>query len=85
MEAVVTHRFYGAEDGKIYPRWFEVGEIVRGALASCAVEQGDAVTEKKRQPMAPEHLKTSSASPQDQVSQEPIAKPRRGRPPKSLS
>lgn len=82
MEAKVTHRFYGAEDGKIYPRWFEVGEIVAGDLAHCAIEQGDAVPAKKREAPEPEHRKTLSVSPQAQASQEPIAK-KRGRPKQS--
>ena len=85
MEATVIHRFYGAEDGKIYPRWFNVGEIVRGELALCAIEQGDAVSEKKRQPLAPDHLKTSSVSQPAPVSPEKTAPKRRGRKPKSLS
>ena len=31
---------YGVEDGKIYPRTFKVGEVLRGDLAASAVLEG---------------------------------------------
>jgi hypothetical protein len=79
MEARVTHRFYGAADGTVYPRYFEVGELIDGDLAHCAIEQGDAIPAKKREAVEPENRKTSSSLPAGQVSQEKIVKPR-GRP-----
>jgi len=40
MKAKVTKRFRGVEDGKIYPRWIEEGETIRGRLAQIAVKAG---------------------------------------------
>ena len=85
MDAKVTHRFYGAEDGTIYPRWHEVGDIVKGDLAHCAIEQGDAVPAKKREPIVPDHQKTLSVSQPAPVLPKKTAPKRRGRPPKSSS
>lgn len=46
----VIKRFYGAEDGKIYPRWFEVGEVIDGDLANSALIQGVAEDTTKKKP-----------------------------------
>ena len=40
MQAKVTKRFRGVEDGKIYPRWIEEGETIQGRLADIAVKAG---------------------------------------------
>lgn len=38
----VTRRFFGVEDGKVYPRMIEVGETVTSELATAAIAGGHA-------------------------------------------
>jgi len=82
MEATITHRFYGAVDGDVYPRWHEVGDKVYGELAHAAVDSGCAETKKKRQPPQPEHRKASSASRPVPASRKKTATKRKDRKPK---
>jgi hypothetical protein len=43
MNAVVTQPFMGTVDGEVYPRQFNVGDKIAGALAEVAVKEGWAV------------------------------------------
>jgi hypothetical protein len=43
MNAVVTQPFMGTVDGEVYPRQFNVGDKVAGALAEVAIKEGWAV------------------------------------------
>ena len=90
--AIVKERFFGAPDDDIYPRWYEVGDVITGDLAIAEVENGRAFWEgqksEKKPPrnMAidkPERNKLTLSSPQGQASQEKTVKRRRGRPRKS--
>lgn len=38
--AKLKERFHAVPDGEIYPRWFEAGEEVSGAVADAARECG---------------------------------------------
>lgn len=75
----VTKRFYGAKDGEIYPRWFEVGEIIEGDLATTALDQCVAEDLKKKPPLnkslesAPRN-KQSLSSPAGQASRKKMFK-----------
>lgn len=43
MEARVTKAFPGVPEGEVYPRQFEVDDIVTGRMAEVAVAEGWAV------------------------------------------
>jgi hypothetical protein len=62
MEAKVIKRFYGAEDGQFYPRWFEVGDEIKGDLAVSAIQAGNAKAKKKRRAPRPKYVKNDSGS-----------------------
>ena len=83
MEVTLLKRIYGVADGEVYPKWHAAGTVVSGDLAYSAVEEGCAVMKKKRQPIAPEHLKTGSVSQPDPALPKKTVPKRRGRPPKS--
>jgi hypothetical protein len=36
----LKERFFAVPEGKIYPEWFEAGDIVTGSVAKAAAERG---------------------------------------------
>ena len=80
---IVTKKFKGVEDGKIYPRWFDVGEMLSGDLAASALLQGVAENVKKKPPInkalneAPKN-KQSLSSPAVPRSLKKMLKKRKG-------
>lgn len=59
MEARVTKAFPGVQDGEVYPRQFEVDEIVTGRMAEVAVAEGWAVEDGAKTKEAPKRRPSS--------------------------
>lgn len=72
-EARVLERFLGVSDNAIYPRYFEVGEVIYGSLAKSEIESGRAVSLAKKPPRTKEQERTLSL-PQDRASQKKTVK-----------
>lgn len=83
MKAKVIDEFLGVEDGKIYPRKFEIGEIISGDLARSEVESGRAEDLKKKLPPrnkslteAPKNKHSSVSQPAPVSQKKTVKKPR---------
>lgn len=61
MKARVTKPFVGAPDGALYPRPFEVSELVEGDLARVAVAEGwaEALDVELAEPVPPRRKSTT--------------------------
>ena len=60
MKARVTKSFVGAPDGALYPRPFELSELVEGDLARVAMAEGwaEALDEAPSEPELPRRRST---------------------------
>ena len=50
MKAKVVKPFEGVRDGELYPRRFEVADVVEGDLARVAIAEGWAAPAEERDP-----------------------------------
>lgn len=65
MRAMVRRRFKGVADGQVYPRWWEPGTVVEGALAVAAVQAGDAEAVGVEKAAAPVQNKARATAPRN--------------------
>ena len=89
MKAKVIKRFRGVEDGGIYPKTFNPGDVIFGSLAVAEINSGRAVSLEKKPPLnkaeIPERNKHSLSSPQGQALPKKTVKRSKGRAKLSLS
>lgn len=71
MQAKIVRRHFGAAEGEVYPRWFEVGSEVSGQVAEAAMQMGDAV------PLDQSGKGEEQSSASQQAPALPKSKPRR--------
>lgn len=77
MRATVIKAFQGAEDGKVHPRTFKIGDTVEGELAKVAIAEKWATTESKdaKQPEKKTETKKSETKAETKTDKIPLQIP----------